>query len=356
MHHKQAPLALLLPLPALFQALNILADAILCINAEKIIFHINTSAQKLFGSQAQELLNQPVTSILPAEYNVIHSRFLHSWENGNALDWHCRVFRLKLLTCHGIKIPVTLSVSPVMSETGLIFIVAVRRRLSMYDVANYRDEFKEAIGASISSICHEIRNPLVSIGGFARRIGKDAQLNPKSRHMLDIIQEEVQRLERLASGLSDLSRSMAYQFEYTDINALVSRVCEIMAVPAKAENKQIIFVGLECAPKLLLDHDRIIQVVINLLRNALQASDAGSQIRVSIHPGDDFVQLEISDQGTGIEPENLSKLFEPFFTTKKGGVGLGLPVSRRVIEDHGGVMEIDSVLGQGTNIHINLPV
>jgi PAS domain S-box-containing protein len=341
-----------------YEAFDSLSDAIVCVGGSHKITHINPAAQKLFETDAAYAVGRRFDTVLPQSFLRDHQRlYLRGFLERNAPHMAGRVFRLKLLTRNGQLFPATVSISLAHPGDGDIFVFLIRRRLSssFLPITEYATDF---LGTSLSTICHEIRNPLVPIGGFARRVSQDPNISQASREMLDIVQQEVSRLERLVSDLNDLSKISNYHFTYTDCSLLLKYAAELMNEQAKEEGKTIVFYKSGAIPRLWADKDKLNQVVINILRNALQASPAGSRVVINFHtalrPG--YVTISIKDQGKGISPEDLPQIFKPFFTTTKGGTGLGLSMARRIVEDHGGFMALKSELGRGTEAMVYLPI
>jgi signal transduction histidine kinase len=341
-----------------YEVFDCLSDAIVCVSRSHKITHINLAAQKLFETDAAYAVGRYFDMVLPLSFLRDHRRlYLRGFLERNAPHMAGRVFRLKLLTRNGQLFPATVSISLAHPRDGDIFIFLIRRRLSssFLPITEYATNF---LGTSLSTICHEIRNPLVPIGGFARRVSQDPNISQASREMLDIVQQEVSRLERLVSDLNDLSKIANYNFAYIDCSLLLQHTAGLMNEQAKEEGKTIIFCKSGSIPLLWADKDKLNQVVINILRNALQASPAGSQVTVNFYTElrPDYVTISIKDHGKGIPPEDLPQIFKPFFTTTKGGTGLGLSMARRIVEDHGGFMALKSELGQGTETMVYLPV
>ena len=342
----------------IYHMLDLMSDVALCVDNELRIAHINPAAEVFFGFSRNEAAGQDVARIVPKEYREVHRRFLLRCQREDPLRLRGRLFRLKIICQSSImRVPVSLSLSLINTEEGLNFIVLIRRRMSMSVFSeNHLFPYHDPKN-SLAAVCHEIKNPLVAIGGFARRVANDKGLGEKSRHELDIIQQEVGRLERLVNGLRDLYKGAAYRFEYADLVELLRHLHEIMLQQAREENKLVSLEVMPATPRLLLDRDRISQVLMNLTRNALQACATGGQVRVRLKLAEreGLVRIDVIDNGQGMSEETLKKIFQPFFTTKKGGTGLGLPVSKRIIEDHGGFFQIHSQIGQGTTISIYLP-
>ena len=349
----------LLPVHCLYQVLDTLADITLCVDNQLRLIYLNPSARCFFGYSPGDMLGGSIASLLPEEYHDVHARFLTRCFEDDPARLTGRLFRLKLLSRSSfLRLPVSLSLSVEDTDQGRMLVAIIRRRMAVHSLAEDSEVTENELRQSLASVCHEIRNPLVSIGGFARLVERDSGLSSKSRHQLQIIQEEVERLERLVNGLRDLTKISSSHFEYTDMVELFTHVYEIMVEQARQENKQIVLDIMSDPPRLLLDKDRISQVLINLVQNGLQACQPGGRVtmRLGRAPRSEFLKLDIIDNGQGISDENMEKLFQPFFTTKKGGTGLGLSVSKRIVEDHGGYLEVQGKRGQGTMVSICLPL
>ncbi len=221
-----------------------------------------------------------------------------------------------------------------------------------------------AVGRMAAKVAHEIRNPLVTIGGFARMIHKNPQDSPKVRANAYVIVGEVERLERILSELMNLARPMPPVLEAHNVNRLVDDV--VLQEKATLEEKGISIVTDldEGMDEIMIDADKIKQVLINIVRNAqaaieeVAAVDPERDRRISIttrSEGDRAVII-VEDTGRGIPDDLRDRVFQPFFTTRSAGTGLGLPIARRIIEDHGGELGFDSAYGKGTRFIIRLPL
>jgi signal transduction histidine kinase len=218
-----------------------------------------------------------------------------------------------------------------------------------------RAERLSAVGEMAARVAHEIRNPLVSIGGFARRLlvdlpGEDARTEP-----LRIIRDEVARLERTVGDVLDFVRPAECVLRPTDVNEVVRRSSEI----ASAECEQAgVRVTVRCTPDLPLvaaEPSRLKQALLNLLRNAAQAMPRGGDVLIATAEENEWVVIHVSDTGEGIPEDKLREIFEPFYTTRSQGTGLGLPIVAQLIGRLGGRIEAESAPGQGARFTIRLP-
>jgi len=219
-----------------------------------------------------------------------------------------------------------------------------------------RAERMSAVGEMSASIAHEIRNPLVAIGGFTRYILKRIPEDDPNRHYLDIIVNEVDRLENILTGVLDFVRTVKVHRVPSEINQIIRQVFEVLEpeiVETSIEPKLELSDNL---PQLLVDPDRLRQVLINVYRNAIQAMPQGGVLTVRSFERDDRVLLEVEDTGIGMsDPENV-KIFDPFYTSKHTGLGLGLTISSQILKIHGGSISTRAGKDRGTVIVIEIPV
>jgi signal transduction histidine kinase len=219
-----------------------------------------------------------------------------------------------------------------------------------------KSERLAALGQLVAEVSHEIKNPLVMIGGYARQLLRSVQ-DPKGLSKLQIIVDEVRRLETLIGELRDLYRPKAFNLESIDMAGLLKEVRDL--IQEEARNKQIEVV-LDIPPVLLLvegDRDKLKQVILNLSRNGMEAMDRGGKLTVRAQCLEEQVEITVSDEGPGIPEPELDKVFVPFYTTKKQGTGLGLSVSKRIIEEHRGCsFSLASGRDKGAVARITMPI
>jgi PAS domain S-box-containing protein len=220
-----------------------------------------------------------------------------------------------------------------------------------------RSERLAAIGEAAAYLSHEIKNPLMVIGGFARQVEKSlSDEDDDNRRKLKIIQDEARRLELMLTDVRDFTRPSRPQKELQDINSIIENTLVLLENDFKEK-------GISCEksldsdlPPIFLDPRQIEQLLINLAKNALEAMPNGGKFFISSWREDKQVKVSALDSGTGIPSEIAEKIFNPFFTTKKKGTGLGLAVCRKIIEDHEGEIYVQSKEGKGTKVTIILPI
>jgi two-component system sensor histidine kinase HydH len=219
-----------------------------------------------------------------------------------------------------------------------------------------QSEKMAALGAMMAEITHEIRNPLVSIGGFSRRLAKKLQ-NSEEKKYIDIILSEVTRLEGIIHDNLSYIKEMAPQLASADINELLQ---EILMLYEDELAQRRIRVEREFSltmPALMIDAQQIKQAVINILKNAMEAMENGGTLTIRTCPADEKGEaaIEFGDTGPGISSKAMHNIFNPYYTTKPRGTGLGLPITNRIVKAHGGRVELRNKDSGGAVFTIKLP-
>jgi two-component system sensor histidine kinase HydH len=216
-----------------------------------------------------------------------------------------------------------------------------------------------ALSSLASGMAHEIRNPLVSIGGFARRIAKLVEANSPLRGYVEVIQEEVTRLEKLLREILDFTGENLSYFGDHDLAKLIEDTLILVQRDLDAENIKVTkeFAQL---PRLHCDDRQMKQVFYNLFQNAIQAMPHGGTLTIRTFPVEKpdglYAAAAISDTGGGIPMEVLHNIFNPFFSTKDYGTGLGLAIAQRIVSRHYGQIEVNNEMGKGVTFIVTLPV
>jgi PAS domain S-box-containing protein len=216
-----------------------------------------------------------------------------------------------------------------------------------------RAERLSTLGTLASAIGHELRNPLGIIQNAARALGQRADDPDRVRRLADTVSAEAQRATKVITDVLDFVRVRAPRRHPVGIPGMVSETLYRVGVP------ECIRVDCDLGPDLplvLLDGQQMAQVLENLIRNAVEAMPEGGSIRVEARVIEDRLELRVADSGPGVLPQDVERIFEPLFTTKKTGTGIGLAISKRLVEAHGGAIRVETVPGRGTTFTINLPL
>ena len=219
-----------------------------------------------------------------------------------------------------------------------------------------RAESLSAVGRAVSEIAHNMKTPLMAIGGFATQVSKRLDRNHPDQKKLDIVIRETAELESMIREMLDFGKPLEIQPTETSLNDLVLETLEVARPVAEKAGVEIKAEPQPSLPSLLLDVPRIKQVLLNLCANAVQASPAGEQVTVRTRLARHGVILEVSDRGHGITEEHNESVFQPFFSTKKGGTGLGLGTAKKIVEAHGGEIHFMANPEKGTTFVVHLPL
>lgn len=207
----------------------------------------------------------------------------------------------------------------------------------------------------LSQISHEIRNPVTLINSFLQILEKQHPDLSEDPNWIKIT-ENMNFLRGLLGELSSYNNSQRLNLESTNVYALFANVIESITPSLQKKNISIVFNKLSPIPLLYVDHTKIQQVLLNLLRNAFEAVESGGHIACSIESDGTGVTFQVTDDGCGISPEYQDSIFEPFVTYKQDGSGLGLAISKRIAEAHNGSLTFTSTVQKGTTFILKIPI
>lgn len=288
-------------------------------------------------------------------------------------------------------VPLTRLMSvPLIEEGRIVALAAVANKQGDYDASDARQsalfldgvwkvvqlrkaerdlreaERLAAMGRALSSVAHDIKTPLVAIGGFTRLVQNHLDPANPDRGKLDIVIRETRRLENMVKDMLDFSKPLQIHAVPEDINTIVFE--SLLIVESCAKEKGVA-VEIERIPASDVSHRarnttvlvtfdpmRMKQAIVNLLMNAIQASPEGAAVTVRTHCGRRGLVIEVIDRGPGLPKEKREEVFSPFYTTKKEGTGLGLPIVRKIVDAHGGKVRILDNKGKGVIFRIEIPI
>jgi signal transduction histidine kinase len=261
------------------------------------------------------------------------------------------IFFLVVIVTSGVLIGVALTFNKRLSrEVDL----KARELKESHDLL-VRSERFAAVGEAAAYVSHEIKNPLMVIGGLAQQVGRRLEQDPELQEKLGIIQGEVRRLENFLGDLRDFTRPALPAKERIYLNQIIHEVHALMDAEAQKRNITIREHLDPQLPRLEADPGQMKQVLLNLIKNSLEAVDSGGEITLKSGVEDGYIWFSVNDTGTGMAPGVLEKIFDPFFTTKEKGTGLGLAVIHKIITDHQGTVAVKSEPGKGTTVSVRLP-
>ena len=251
------------------------------------------------------------------------------------------------------------TIVPFFSEEGKPFQYLTIR----YDITErkqseemlHRQDKLAAVGQLAAGVAHEIRNPLTSMKGYTEFLQLD-ETDENKQEYLEIIMEEINRVNEIVEEFLQLAKPQALTLEMKNLVPIIQNVVSLTEFEARKKNITLIS---DCNDEEIFvrcDENRLKQVILNFIKNGMEAMPDGGFIKVMTEIKEDKVQISITDTGIGIPPEQLKRLGEPFFTTKKSGNGLGLMISFKIIESHLGNVFVESEVNKGTSFKIVLPI
>jgi len=322
---------------------NAAAEQIVGLNAERIVglYYERALSYLAISKEDKELVKRAVKSVLAT--GETYQGYKLCFHPSGTDDVYINLSISQLLNSGG-------------EQLGLVLIFEdVSREIKMENEFRRMGELA-AVGQLAASIAHELRNPLSSIKGAAQFLQKECEDNASMVEFLEIIVEEADGLSKLTTQFLDFARPMQLELKPTLINQVVDKTLQLMSVHITDSNV-VVKENLDGSmPEIQADAKQIEQVLKNIIINALQAMPEGGMIRVETSRGHaGSAAIVVSDTGIGIPEDKLERIFQPFMTTKTKGTGLGLSVVQKIIDNHGGRIEVSSEEGKGTTFKITLP-
>jgi len=336
--------------------LDTATDAILSINEDHKIVMFNDAAEQIFGYARSEVIGKDLGILIPSQYGD-HSRHVQRFLETREPRILGKTLSLTALRKSGEEFPIELGLSYRELETGVMFTAIIRdiSRQKELEKKLLQSERLAAVGQTVAHVAHEIKNPLMIIGGFSYQIRNSVRDEETNTQKLDMVLEEVGRLEKLVSNLTDFTKEYRLMKRPADINSVLRDVLKIMGEVYPSEKYNF---EANLTPKLdeiQCDPDKLKQVFINIISNGIEAMEDGGTIYINTTRYGKGVEIKIMDEGVGISEEEQVHIFEPFYTTRESGSGLGLSISYKIIEAHKGEIAAVSKRGKGTVFSIRLP-
>jgi PAS domain S-box-containing protein len=341
--------------------LDNVVDAIITINESGSIESWSKGAERLFGYQAHEVLRRNVKILMPDPHQSGHDGYLRRYMQTGERRIIGTRREVEALTKDGQLVPVDLGISEMRLGERRLFIGVVRDISTRLEVERLKAGF-------VSTVSHELRTPLTSIAGSLGLLagGVAGSLPPKATRLIDIAKLNCERLVLLINDILDLERAESGKLDMRlEPQALLPIVQHAIDLNRSYAHNFGVSIELDAPAddgNVLVDRDRLIQVMTNLFSNAAKFSPRGGTVHVKLVRGADNLSVRVRDEGPGISPEFRQRIFQRFAqadssdSRAKGGTGLGLSIAKAVIEKLGGTIGFDSVLGQGAEFHISLPL
>lgn len=231
-------------------------------------------------------------------------------------------------------------------------VTVIIRRLLQLMVRLSNTEKLSVAGQLAAGVAHEIRNPITVIAGYLKLIQRD----PANRQMIEIMQGEVNRIDLIVNEFLFLSKPSAPKYGIRRMEVIIHSVLRLFEAQAASAGVIIRLQVDENLPSVECDDNQMKQVLVNILKNGLEAMEDGGQINISVTAAGGWMSVTVKDTGCGIPAEKLARIGEPFYTTKENGNGLGVMICRSIVENHKGRYTMTSAAGVGTTVSIEIPL
>ncbi|MEB2344789.1 MAG: ATP-binding protein [Deltaproteobacteria bacterium] len=353
------------PAGNLRRVLDALLDGVVVVDEDGALRHLNAEACRILGTSSEAVAGRPVERVAGGE------AFAKSVRAVLAGGASVVTNEVPLPRRFEAALVVDVAVSPIPDEAGCPrgAVVLLHDRTigtALRAVESERAQ-SAALGRMAAGIAHEVRNPLAGIRGAAELLGRRAG-SPRDRAAAELIVREVDRIAALLDDFMVLGRGDVLRLAPVNLHRVLDDVLEVLAADPLGARAQLVRAFDPSLPELLADGDRLVQVFLNLARNALEAMEGrpgkltiATRLRVDHRlelAGERLpsVAVEVSDTGPGIPEAVRAQVMTPFFTTRSAGTGLGLPLARHFVALHGGSLQLESREGRGTTVHVSLPL
>lgn len=345
------------------------ADAIWATDADGRIVAWNRGAEEMFGYTSAEILGQPMTRLIPKD--LIEAREPERLQKALEELGSVRDYQTRRLTKDGREVEVSLTSTLARNGTAnnlacstIVRDLSQRRQVERQVIES---EKLATLGQLAASVAQEIGAPLTTIGIVVEKLRRSDLKNGEARKQLDMAAEQLNRIARLAHGLVELAKPGELHLEAVQVREVIERVLELIGPSLERAGIAVRVEADAELPQILADPGQLQQVFLNLLMNAQRALETQGGGTVTIRAGltrgfpvtgrpvRRVVEIEVADDGPGIDPADLPYVFAPFFS-RSGGSGLGLALAKQIVHAHGGSIEARSAPGQGATFTILLPV
>ncbi|NKB67203.1 MAG: PAS domain S-box protein [Candidatus Latescibacteria bacterium] len=332
-----------------------LSSGVLVVDLEGRVILFNRAAEAITGRRQEAVLGASYAAVMGMEAGR-EKTVLHTLDTGRSLVNREKEMRGP----NGVAVPLGFSTGLVRDEEGgaqgAVEVFTDLTEVKMLEAEVQRVHTLAALGEMAATVAHEIRNPLGGIAGFATLLERDLDGQDPKRQLVRKISQGVARLDRIVSSLLTYTRPLAIEARPLPLEGVVEEVASLFAADNAPEGIELRRRYADQETVCRIDPDQLQQVVMNLLRNARQAMPSGGTVEIVTGREGGLAVIEVGDTGVGMADDLLDKLFTPFFSTKEEGTGLGLIISKKIVEAHGGRIRVTSQVGAGTCFRVELPL
>jgi PAS domain S-box-containing protein len=333
---------------------------VMVINLRGRITNWNGALEQIYGLRREDVIGRRITEVFQSE--MLHTlRDLMErgeWRGGEPVN----VYKFRARSADGRDLTLNISLAALQSKTAeiegsLVAIEDVTERVGLEAQLQQSDKLS-SIGLLAAGVAHEVNTPLAGISSYSQMLMQQIPDNDPRRQLLEKIHRQTSRASSIVNNLLNFSRVTEARYAPVDLNRVIDDTIQLLEAQLRNTEIEVVRRYADELPPAVGDGPKLQQVLMNLILNARDAMPQGGRLEISTEADEDSVVIEVRDTGLGIAPEHLAKIYDPFFTTKQigKGTGLGLAVSYGIISDHGGHIDVESNLGEGTRFQITLPL
>jgi two-component system, sporulation sensor kinase E len=341
-------------LETIFQSIQ---EGVVVLDGKALITYANRAAGELIGFNHEAVVGKPMNRFLrDIEWSRILGLDAAAWSKLSSHQIEVRYPVPRLLTFYVVPLSAVES-----HEKGAVIILRDVTRAREQEASLLESERLDAVRLLAAGVAHEIGNPLNALNIHLQLLDRDLKkTDARNRaallELVDVARTEVTRLDLIITQFLRAIRPAKPSLAKTPISAVITDTLALLKPEIENHNAHVELELPRDLPPLRLDKDQIKQAFFNIIKNALQAMPEGGLLRISAAASDRFMAIAFRDNGSGISPEDIGHILEPYYTTKPAGSGIGLMIVQRIMQDHGGRMDVHSEPGVGTTFTVFLPL
>jgi len=333
---------------------------VMVVNLRGRITNWNGALEQIYGLKREEVIGRRITEVFQSEMLRALRDLMErgEWRGGEPAN----VYKFRARSSDGRDLTLNISLAALQSKTAeiegsLVAIEDVTERVGL-EAQLQQSEKLSSIGLLAAGVAHEVNTPLAGISSYSQMLMQQIPDTDPRRQLLEKIHRQTSRASSIVNNLLNFSRGAEARYAPVDLNRVIDDTIQLLEAQLRNTEIEVVRSYADDLPLAFGDGPKLQQVLMNLILNARDAMPQGGRLEISTEADEDSAVIGVRDTGLGIAPEHLAKIYDPFFTTKQigKGTGLGLAVSYGIIRDHGGHIDVESNLGEGTRFHITLPL